>query len=49
VARWLTPNGDQINEIGLTPDVEIKNDYTDEENPKDTQLESAIEIVKELR
>jgi len=49
VAKWLTPNGDQISEIGLTPDVEVKMTVADEDAGKDPQLDKAIEIVKELR
>jgi len=49
VAKWLTPNGEQISEIGLTPDIEIKKTAEDDENGKDPQLDKAIEIAKELR
>lgn len=49
IAKWLTPNGSQISEIGLAPDVEIKNAAEDEEKKVDAQLNKAIEIVKELR
>jgi carboxyl-terminal processing protease len=49
-AKWLTPNGDCIDGVGLKPDIEVvQNDaYTDnptEEN--DTQLQTALtEITK---
>lgn len=47
VARWLTPHGEQINEMGIKPDVEV--DLTDEDynNDKDPQLDKALEIIKE--
>ncbi len=47
VARWLTPRGEQINEVGIKPDVEV--DLTDEDydNDKDPQLDKALEIIKE--
>lgn len=47
VARWLTPRGEQINEVGIKPDVEV--DLTDEDynNNKDPQLDKALEIIKE--
>lgn len=48
VAKWLTPNGDQISEIGLTPDIEAKNTIEDEDKKLDPQLDKAIEIVKKL-
>ncbi len=45
VARWLTPNGRQINEVGLTPDVIV--DYTQEDADAgiDPQRDKAIEIL----
>lgn len=49
IAKWMTPKGSQISEIGLTPDVEVKNTVDDENNGKDPQLDKAIEIVKGLR
>jgi len=47
VARWLTPNGEQINEVGIRPDVEI--DLTDDDynSDRDPQLDKALEILKE--
>jgi len=49
IAHWLTPKGDYISEIGLTPDIEI--DITDEdiEQDKDPQLDKALEIIKTLQ
>jgi carboxyl-terminal processing protease len=45
IARWLTPNGRTIHELGVVPDFEIE--YTDEdfENEVDPQLEKAIELL----
>jgi carboxyl-terminal processing protease len=47
IARWLTPNSRQINEVGLTPDVVV--DYTQEDYDAgiDPQLDKAIEILLE--
>lgn len=47
VARWLTPNGNQINEQGIAPDVEIELSNEDYQNDRDPQLDKALEIVKE--
>lgn len=47
VAKWLTPSGEQINEVGITPDVEVKYTNDDFENDNDPQLDKAIEIMKE--
>ena len=46
IARWLTPNGNDISQNGLTPDVEIKNTEEDDARGRDAQLEKAIEIVQ---
>jgi carboxyl-terminal processing protease len=45
IARWLTPDGTNVNEIGITPDYEIG--YTEEEMlaGTDPQLERAIELL----
>jgi len=46
VAKWLTPNGDQISEKGLTPDVEVKIEKADIEAKRDPQMEKAVEMLK---
>ncbi len=49
VARWLTPSGELITDIGLEPDVKVEmteEDYTAERDP---QLDKAIEVIKEMR
>ena len=48
IARWLTPNGDRLDGIGLTPDVVVERTEEDVAAGKDVQLEKAIEIVKGL-
>ena len=49
-ARWLRPNGECINGIGLKPDYEvIKAEMYDEAgNPIDNQLQRAIEVISAL-
>ena len=42
VARWLTPNGHEINGVGLTPDREVPH-----EDGRDAPLESAISFLNE--
>ena len=46
-ARWLRPNGNCINGVGLKPDYEIaKEDIRDEAGyPIDNQLQKAIEVI----
>jgi carboxyl-terminal processing protease len=49
VASWLTPNGDQITDNGLEPDVKVELTEEDFEQDKDPQLDRAIEILKEIK
>jgi carboxyl-terminal processing protease len=44
-ARWLTPSGKVISEVGLNPDFEVKMP-PEEIEERDLQLEKAIEILK---
>lgn len=46
VAKWLTPNGNCINETGITPDVEVDLTEEDYNADKDPQMEKAVEILK---
>jgi len=46
VSKWLTPKGEQINEKGIKPDIEVELTYEDFENDRDPQLEKALEILK---
>lgn len=45
-ARWLTPNRQEIDGVGLTPDLEIQITDQDRENGRDPQLEQAIEHLQ---
>lgn len=49
VARWLTPNREQISEKGLKPDIEVKMTEEDYKQEKDPQLDKALEIIKEIK
>lgn len=48
VARWLTPNGRQIAEQGLTPEYIVEMTEEDYTNGNDPQLEKALEVLKEI-
>jgi carboxyl-terminal processing protease len=48
IARWLTPDKRQINEIGLTPDFEVELTEQDILDELDPQLEKAIEVLFDL-
>ena len=45
IARWLTPSDRQINEVGLTPDYEVKMTTEDIQAKLDPQLDKAVEIL----
>jgi len=45
IAKWLTPSGNQISDVGLEPDEVVK---MPEDEERDLQLERAIEILKSL-
>jgi carboxyl-terminal processing protease len=47
VARWLTPAGHQINNVGITPDTEANITRDDLDNKRDPQLDKALEVLKE--
>ena len=45
IARWLTPKGRQIHEVGLTPDFVVELTEEDYEAGLDPQLDKAIELL----
>lgn len=45
VAKWLTPQGNNINEQGITPNIEINLTPDDYNKNKDPQMEKAVEIL----
>jgi len=47
IARWLTPNGNNVNEKGLTPDVIVEISEADAKAGIDTQLDKAVEILSQ--
>lgn len=46
IAKWLTPNGNLISEVGLEPDIKIE---SSDDPEKDPQLDKALEIIKNLK
>lgn len=48
IARWLTPKGYSISEVGLAPDVTVTISDSDSEAKKDPQLEKALEIIETM-
>jgi carboxyl-terminal processing protease len=49
IAKWLTPKGNSISEVGLNPDVKVTISDADATANKDPQLQKALEIVKGLQ
>lgn len=47
VAKWLTPNGEQINEKGIVPDKEIKLTQEDFDKNLDPQLDEALKMLNQ--
>lgn len=48
IAKWLTPKGTVIQDIGLKPDIEVEKTPEDEDKGLDPQLDKALEVVKDL-
>lgn len=49
IAKWLTPKGVSISDVGLSPDVKVDMTDKDIEEDKDPQLDKALEIIKNLK
>lgn len=45
IARWLTPNGKQIDGVGLTPDLVVEYTQEDFDAGRDPQLDAAVELL----
>ncbi|PFG74643.1 S41 family peptidase [Tepidiforma thermophila] len=46
VGRWLTPKGDQIEGLGVKPDIEVPMSYDDYVDRGDIQLFKAIDLLR---
>ncbi|MFZ1626894.1 MAG: S41 family peptidase [Candidatus Moraniibacteriota bacterium] len=46
IAHWLTPDGHQINKVGIEPDEAVKFTREDFEAGRDPQLDRALEIMR---
>lgn len=50
-AKYYTPNGNYIHEVGIEPDVELEYEYTGDTNEdydksQDNQIQKALEILE---
>lgn len=48
IAKWFTPNGTNISEVGITPDTIVERTTEDYENNEDPQLDAAIEYLENI-
>jgi carboxyl-terminal processing protease len=52
IAKYFTPNGNDIHKVGIKPDIEVEFDakqYKDSDGEKDNQLDAAVEeMMKKL-
>ncbi len=46
VAEWYTPGEHNINDKGITPDIEVKEDFDKEEVGQDVMIDKALELLK---
>ncbi|MFA6355175.1 MAG: S41 family peptidase [Candidatus Paceibacterota bacterium] len=46
VAKWLTPNGTSISQVGIEPNIKVPFTLKDLEAGKDPQMDKAVEILK---
>ncbi len=46
IAKWLTPSGQSIHEVGLEPDIKVDISNEDYDNDRDPQLDRALEEIK---
>ncbi len=49
IAKWLTPKGNSISEVGLVPDVKVEVGDDQDQPGQDPQLDKALEIIKDIR
>lgn len=49
IAKWLTPKGNLISDVGLNADVKVEISDEDFDNNKDPQLDKALEIIKQIK
>ncbi|MDP2639029.1 MAG: S41 family peptidase [Candidatus Azambacteria bacterium] len=48
IAKWLTPKGHSISEVGLEPDYKVTLTEGDIANGKDPQLDKAVEVLEKM-
>ncbi len=46
IAKWLTPNGNTIDQSGITPDIVVEMNGEDYDEDRDPQLDRVLELIK---
>lgn len=46
IAEYYTPNGNEINKIGITPDYELELEDSSDEDELDNQIEKALQVIR---
>ncbi|MFH0987897.1 MAG: S41 family peptidase, partial [Parcubacteria group bacterium] len=49
IAKWLTPNGRSINDLGIEPDIKVEITADDVAKKVDSQLNKAVEILTQKK
>ncbi len=49
IAKWYTPKGNNIDKVGIKPDMIVEISKEDAKVEKDTQLETALKYLKDLK
>ncbi len=49
IAKWLTPNGNEIDGVGITPDIEVPLEKEDYDKNQDPQYNKALEILEDKK
>ncbi len=48
VSQYFTPNGRNIQDVGITPDVEVAYEADENDPEADNQLEEAVEVLRQM-
>ena len=47
-ARWFTPNGQTISDVGITPDIEVARTADDIAEGRDPQMDKALDVLGQI-
>ena len=49
IAKWYTPNDNNIDKVGINPDIEVKANPDDLKHDKDVQMDQAVSYLGKLK